>query len=99
MMNFARLDSFPADPPAPITDQLRLVVANPNSGAGGGAGGDRTHDGRLALVKRRANGRRRSRGSPRSTACFSASSALPRSARFARLPVARSLAEYGEASS
>jgi hypothetical protein len=27
MMNFAELDSFPADPPAPITDQLRLAVA------------------------------------------------------------------------
>jgi hypothetical protein len=27
MMNFTELDSFPADPPAPITDQLRLAVA------------------------------------------------------------------------
>jgi integrase/recombinase XerD len=26
-MNFAELDSFPADPPAPFTDQLRLAVA------------------------------------------------------------------------
>jgi integrase/recombinase XerD len=27
MMNFAELASFPSDPPAPSTDQLRLAVA------------------------------------------------------------------------